>query len=236
MERLSTKFLHSKRRRPIAAAVSLLALMALAACGVTKVDIYSMDRKDLHIPIPLVQQLPITVGVHYDEKLRNHYKIETYGLGGDEIEYYLGPPSIALFDPLFSAMFEKVVPVESHSTTSVDGQKISAVLALTIERFFGPKDLTTIVRKTSWLNHPQRVAYIRYSLALYAPPGVKKTSVSAENAHDMAHGSFFIPTAVARAMRNAALGLFVKFNNDSDVTAWMASHGISERGAEKKSR
>lgn len=216
--------------------ISLIAVVSLSGCGVTKIDIDAFEPDELKIPKPIVEQLPITVGVHYDEKLRNHYQIERYGLGEMEFEYYLGPPSIALFDPLFLAMFEKVVPVESPSTSSVDGQKVSAVLSLTIESFVGPKVETIVVRKTSTFNHPQMIASIRYSLALYAPPGVKKTSVSAENAHDMGHGTGWIDTAVARAMRSAAVKLFVSFNSDREVKAWMANHGVSEHGAVTKSR
>ena len=110
-------------------------MLALIACGGGKIE---FEQGALDTPTPLVERLPITVGVHYDDELLNHYHREDWFGEIIEHEYYLGPPSVALFDPLFSGMFAKVVPVEDPSTPTVDGQNLSGVLSVTIKSFVAP--------------------------------------------------------------------------------------------------
>jgi hypothetical protein len=222
----SGKPIHSTRRRPIVAALSLLALIALPACS-GKVDI---DPAALEMPTPLVERLPITVGVHYDEALLNHYHLEKHTVGS-EFEYRLGPPTKALFDQVFSTMFETIVPVEGSSTATVDGQKVAGVLSLRIETFVA---WNHVPRGAGWFDviFPRIV----YSATLYAPPGVKKTSIRGDGIGKLEGLGEWLPTVVARAMRNAAAVLVVNFYNDPEVKAWLASLGIAEPGAEGTSQ
>jgi hypothetical protein len=128
-------------------------------------------------------------------------------------------------------MFETVVPVESPTTATVDGQKLSGVLSLTIESFGAP----TVVGENCGRDCLVRPR-INYSLVLYTPPGVKKTSVSAHGTSD-AEGLWDpFSDLVARAMRNAAADLVVNFYENPEVVAWLASLGVSEHGAEGTSQ
>jgi len=211
-EKLSAQTIHSKSLQKITILLSFLALTMLTACFALRVDKDLLDRRDLETPRPLVEQIPITVGVHYDEKLRSHYLFDEFGHFGVEVEYRLGPPSITLFEPIFASMFETVLRVEDPSATAAAGRKIGSVLSLTIDKFIPPS------QDTGQMPVPPQV---RYALTLYSPPGVVKTTVIAAGAHDKGNKSYSHRDLVARAMRDAAADLIVSFLADPVVSSWL---------------
>lgn len=224
---LSRKLMQSMKLRPLAATLSLLALIALAACT-HKADI---DPAALETPTLLVERLPITVGVHYDQALVNHYQLEKWYGGLHEHEYRLGPPTKVLFDQLFSTMFEAVVPVESSSTSMVGEQQVQGVLSLALATFVAPNMAETVTREGYRQLGPV-VTSIGYSMTLYAPPGVKKTTIRVHGKGPLAEWEMAGPTTlVARAMQEAAAELVVEFHDDADVKTWLARLGVAEHGA-----
>lgn len=184
------------------------ALMAISACS--NMGEVIIDPAALKTPTPLVEKAPVAVGVHYEALLNHYYLHKERAIWGlVEYEYRLGPPSIALFDRHFSSMFETVVRVDSPSTMSVNGQNISAVLSVNIKSF-----------------HPHFLSPpIKYAMTLYAPPGVKRTTIEAtgESGVDYWVGR---STLAARAMRKAVAAMVVLFYEDPAVKAWLETHGV----------
>ena len=92
---------------PWAAPVWALGLL-LAGCGSSFFPIQP------NVPAPVVETVPVLVGVYYADALRNHGCTG----GKDTIDFgwtvALGSPSIAMFDGLFAAMFR---PQAAASTT-----------------------------------------------------------------------------------------------------------------------
>jgi hypothetical protein len=210
----------------LATSLTLLALIALPACT-HSVDI---DPEDLETPTPLVERLPITVGVHYDDELLNHYHREEFRLGLHEHEYRLGPPTQVLFDPIFSAMFETVVPVDGLPSASAPEPNLSGVVSVSLEIFLAP-NFDFPVGKPEGVFYPARIGYL---IVLYSPQGQEISSFRTFGTSEDRAVAF--EEAVVQAMRNAAAALAVSFYGNPEVMAWLASLGVSEHGAGETSQ
>ena len=92
---------------PWAAPVWALGLL-LAGCGSSIFPIQP------NVPAPVVEPVPVLVGVYYADALRNHGCTggkDTFDFGWTVA---MGPPSIAMFDGLFAAMFHEIETVDTR--------------------------------------------------------------------------------------------------------------------------
>jgi hypothetical protein len=103
------------RRYSTAALVALLALALVLASGCAS---QPFERQLLwtspQLPLPRVAQLPLTVGVHYSDVFR-HYRYTDHSDRNPGIAYVheAGSGSVALFDSVLAATFERVVEVST---------------------------------------------------------------------------------------------------------------------------
>lgn len=196
-------------------AAAILIFVNLTACGVgTSREVIVVPDEDLQTPQPLVERLPVAMGIHYEQLLKHHH-LET-NWAGFRIEhtYRLGPPSVTLLDPHLSKMFASVVRVDSPSSKSVDGQELTGVLSLNV------KSLTPL-NSEPYVAARGEQARISYGMTVYAPPGVKLTSIEGSGGAKV-EGISDGPTSVmARAMRKAVAALVVRFYEDPAVKAWL---------------
>ena len=83
-------------------------ILLLTACSATTINIEGS------FPAPLVQKLPLTVGVYYDEAFINHSFIEINDNTGDD-QYIInsGASQLELFNTMLPAVFEQVVQLDS---------------------------------------------------------------------------------------------------------------------------
>lgn len=82
---------------------------------------------------PSVAQIPLTVGVYYDQAIRTyerHFRIGSYGF-----DISLGKSSIVLFDEILPIMFKRVEAVISRPPLPPSGPKIDTVIEPRIEEF-----------------------------------------------------------------------------------------------------
>ena len=73
-------------------------------------------------------------------------------------------------------------------------------------------------------------------MTLYAPPGAKKTVIIFDGKGAFRESESFLPEMaipVARAMRNAATNLIIKFYDNPEVMDWIAELGVPERISEE---
>jgi hypothetical protein len=140
-------------RTPAAALVMTL----LAACAPTKFETQT------DIPQPLIEKIPIVVGVHMPVKFTDKVYQEKREGGGGEYSIGLGKAQSAGFMRVLNAMFNRVVPVASPQDAVATDPEIRGVLEPVLEdyAFVTPADSGT----------PSYAASLRYTIRLYSPQG-----------------------------------------------------------------
>ena len=133
----------------------LLAL--LAACAPTRFETQS------DLPMPLIEKIPVVVGVHLPLEFTTKVYQEKREAGGGEYVIGLGKAQSAGFMRVMNAMFERVVPVASPQAAAATDPAIRGVLEPVLEdyAFVTPADSGT----------SSYAASLRYTIRLYSPQG-----------------------------------------------------------------
>ena len=198
---------------PLRAALAATFLGLLAACGTT-----SLETK-AQLPPPLLEQLPVRVGVHYSEEFRNYVHKETRG--SIDYEVNLGPAHVTNLDWLLKAMFRDVVHVDDPSRAATISPPLAFVLEPKFEEysFLTPKDVAG----------EAFIVTIRYQLTLYDSGGARVdsfafTGYGREKARTLASKE---PLAVAtqRAMRDAGAKVAVELTDQDAVRLLLRAAG-----------
>jgi hypothetical protein len=187
------------------AAAATLALVS--ACGATRL------ATQAQLPQPLVEKLPVRIGIYYSKEFREYVHKETRGQVDYEIT--LGPAHVTNLDWLLKAMFAEVVPVEDPARAGEMRPPLAMVLEPRFEEysFLTPKD----VAGEAFL------VTIRYLLTVYDGGGARVdaytfTGYGREAAHTLASKE---PLALAtqRAMRDAGAKLAVELPDQDAIRA-----------------
>jgi len=194
------------------AALAAFSLAILGACTATKLETRAA------LPPPLLEQLPVRVGVYYSKEFREYVHRETRGTIDYEVN--LGPAHVTNLDWLLKAMFREVVPVEDPTKISGIQPPLVFVLEPKFEEysFLTPKDVAG----------EAFIVTIRYLLTLYDGTGTRVdsftfTGYGRERAHTLASKE---PLAVAtqRAMRDAGAKVAVELTDQESVRLLL--HGV----------
>jgi hypothetical protein len=165
-------------------------------------------------PTPLVEPLPVRVGVIFDEELHNY--IYTEELPEQSMwTIDLGDANIAMLEPLFAKMFREIRTVDSVPVATSDGA-LDGVLHPTLEKFefdvpIGERDEFVEV-------------WMQYQLTLYEPDGetVVEWPVSgygkAELGRDREEA---VQRAAIVAMREVGATISTKFAEQPQVSYWL---------------
>ncbi len=78
-------------------------------------------------PVPGAEKLPITVGVYYSPEFRGYTFFADFC--GDLPTYRLGEASVHVFDEVFPAVFEKVVPLTGIPPSAHERAKLDVIIA-----------------------------------------------------------------------------------------------------------
>ena len=145
--------------RPLPVAMTLT---AIAAVGCT----HSVTIQ-AEFPAPLVEKIPLEIGIHYDEAFKS-YTYEQSIHHGPTWQIHLGQPNVELFDQMLGQMFEQVVQVDDPDTLTEAVPGLDAILKPSIEEFalLSPRDSGLGFFSVS----------IKYRLSLYQPDGQFATS------------------------------------------------------------
>jgi len=193
----------SQSHRPTFAA--LLTLLLLSGCAATKL------QTQAQLPPPLLDKLPVRVGIHYSKEFSEYVHKETRS----QIDYEvtLGPAHVTNLNWLLGAMFAELVPVEDPTRVGDMRPPLLFVLEPKFEEysFLTPKDVAG----------EAFVVTIRYLLTLYDGSGGRVdaftyTGYGREKARTLASKE---PLAVAtqRAMRDAGAKVAVELVDQDSV-------------------
>ncbi len=194
-------------------ALAALCLGLLSACTATRLTTQAQ------LPPPLIEQLPVRVGVHYSKEFREYVHRETRGTIDYEIN--LGPAHVTNLDWLLKAMFRDIVPVEDPSRVASISPPVAFVLEPRFEEysFLTPKDIAG----------EAFIVTIRYLLTLYDGGGARVdsftlTGYGREKAHALASKE---PLAIAtqRAMRDAGAKVAVELTDQESVRLLLRGAG-----------
>ena len=202
----------------------LLLLTILAGCS------QSLDLKvNSEVPTPLVNKIPIAVGVYYDDKFKNYaYHENSPERKNWDIES--GPSQVALFDQVLSSMFKVVNHIESLPVSG-DPSGIQAVLVPSIEemQFSLPKE-TRMDMYEVWIKYKIRMQDVNgnviaeWTLTAYG----KSSTKFMKNREKGLNG------AMDLALRDAGAKLAIGFPKVAGVKQWLAAHAGECTGQPEK--
>jgi hypothetical protein len=193
-------------RAPLASGLGALALVVLAGCGPVRLI------ANTNIPTPLVVKMPIAVALFIPKEFSTYVHNEERWSTDWHVE--LGKAQSEGISRLMSAMFERVVPVESVSAGQAHADNgVRAILEPSVEEFafVTPRDAGS----------PFFAVSIKYRVNIYLPNGKLADSWGFTGYGTApAQGLSSAPplqTATALAMRDAGAKLAVEFREQATV-------------------
>lgn len=194
-----------------------LAVLLLSACGVGSIQISGS------YPSPLVEKLPLTLGVYYDESFKNHHYTEINDSNGrDEFVVSNGPSQVALFNSLLPAFFEDVVLIDNLDEVP-QHPELDLVFVPVIEEFqLGLPHKTRLDIYEVWLKYNMRLSeadgdYIAdWVMTAYGKSPSGTFQSQAEGVND----------AAIVALRDLAASFTINFRNIPEVNEWLKERSL----------
>lgn len=196
-----------------------LSFLALVVTGCS----YTASFDDAPLPAPLIEPLPLNVGVYFSPEFRSYEHVEeviVYPLPPDTIHFALGPPSVAMFERILKAAFVTVVNVETLFGPHESSAPLAGVIAPEITEFSHA--------------YAVGVASIDYAVTFYDSSGEKSdvwTLVGTGSINVGFSMDFLIVQrnsgrTASRAMRDAAATFLREVQDRPAVKAWLAEKDI----------
>ncbi|MCY3751443.1 MAG: hypothetical protein OXG54_08620 [Gammaproteobacteria bacterium] len=194
-------------------------LLILAACE------QSMSlRVDSEIPTPVIARMPVTMGVLYQDELRNY----VYEENSDERPNWKidsGSSHIALFEQILGSMFEQTKEVAGTDSDAT----VDAVLAPSVaEMQFALPAETKSDFYEAWIKYDVEL-YNRDGspIANWSVTGYGKSSTEFMKSRDKG-----LNAAVNQALRDAGARFALGFSRVEEVGAWLEQVDSSADGAD----
>jgi len=206
-------FLKSRYRQ-----IGLLAsFIMLTACSATTIDIEGT------FPAPLVQKIPLKIGVIYDDAFSSHSYIEINDNTGDD-QYIInsGSSQIALFNTMLPAVFEEVVQLDSLDSAA-DQDDLDAVFVPAIEEFqVGLPQKTRLNVYEIWVKYNMRLAQANGDyIADWVMTAYGKSPEETFQSVDAG-----VNDAANVALRDLAASFTLGFSNIPEVNEWLRSENV----------
>ena len=183
-------------------------LLTLTACE------QSMSlRVESEIPIPVIDRMPVKMGVFFQGELRNYVSEEN----SDERPNWKiesGSSHVALFEQILSAMFEEIKEVAGTSADST----VDAVLAPNIVEMQFALPAET---KTDFYE-----AWVKYNMELFNRDGSRianwsVTGYGKSSTEFMKSRDKGLNAAVNQALRDAGAKFALGFSRVEEINAWL---------------
>jgi hypothetical protein len=186
-----------------------LALAAVALVGGCASEVIVESK----FPTPLVEPLPVRMGILMPEELYNY--IYTEDVPDQSLwTIALGDANVAMLDPLFKQMFRETMKVDAVPVASATG--LDGVIKPTISKFefdvpVGQRDKFVEV-------------WIQYQLTLYDPDGhtIAEWPVSGYGKSELMRNRVdAVQRAAIVAMREAGATISTKFAEQPQIKDWL---------------
>ena len=191
--------------------LSLLTL--LSACGPQVVSVESLKE----FPAPLIEPMPVRVGVHYPPEFMNYSHSEKRpGPAGQEWNITLGQPQVQVFRSIFGSLFRQVEELDSAQAPPSSG--LAAVVVPTVSEFqFAlPRETRAKVFEI----------WVKYDLGIYAPDGGELghwqfTAYGKTPSAFMTSDGDAVRAASIVALRDAGASLISGVERDPRIREWL---------------
>jgi hypothetical protein len=198
--------------------LTLAALAALTGCGDVQVAAESQ------MPTPLVDPLPITVGIHYTEDFSKYAHAEERW--GVKWKAELGPYHVRMAERLFNAAFRETIAVKDLKDLPANPPYV-AIIEPRIEQY------SFITPKDTGANY--YAVTIKYRLNVLAPSGETADSLTFTGYGSFKSGGMSSTTpmvsATKAAMRDAAAKFLVQFPEQDVARKLLAGAPLIEQAA-----
>ena len=188
----------------------LLCAMGAAVAGCASAVVVESD-----FPTPLVEPLPVSVGLIFEQQLRDFIHAETLPPRATwTID--LGDANMAMLEPLFRSMFVNTRDVDELPLSTAEAAGIDGVLRSTLERFefdvpFGERDEFVEV-------------WMQYRFYLYETDGevVAEWPVTGYGKWELARNQEeAVRRAAIVAMREAGATISTQFAQQPEINYWL---------------
>jgi len=192
----------------------ILSTIGLAACGPRAVTMKPLEE----FPVPLVEPLPIRVGLHFPPAFADYsHKEKRPGPAGEEWTIALGATQVQVFRTICAASFREVVELGSEKAGD---SSVSAVLVPAVSdlQFALPDDTKGKVFEI----------WIKYDLGVHDPGGAEighwsftaygKTPTAFLTSDEEA-----IRAATVVALRDAGASMVMGLQRDTRVREWLGA-------------
>ncbi len=197
---------------PIPSRIRSLRVWSAIAAGVLLAACSSNVIVESKFPSPLVEALPVRMGIIIPEELYNYIYQEEIR---DESLWTiaLGDANVAMLDPLYSKMFRETRKVSAVPTDeSLDG-----VLKTTLEKF---EFDVPVNEKNKFVE-----VWMQYQLTLFEPNGnmIAAWPVSGYGKRQLSHSrQDAVQKAAITAMREVGAAISTKFAQQPQIKVWLA--------------
>jgi hypothetical protein len=189
------------------------AALALAGCA-------SAVVVESEFPVPLVDAVPVSIGLYYDPELRDFIHAEALPRSSTwTID--LGDANLAMLDPLFGTLFQSTREIEVLPPSPNDAADLDGVLSSALQQFqFDVPNSNRDEFVEVWLQYRLQLVEPNGDIVFeWEVPGYGKAEIDG-NREDAVHRASIV------AMREAGALISTKFTQQPAVSAWLAAKGI----------
>ena len=220
---ISSIFTQTRTRGPIGG--SCRALFAVAAASLL-LAVGGCANKVMvkgDFPTPVLEKIPLTVGVYYDPEFRNHEFFDEAS-SREEVDWLVrtGEAQVQMYNTLLPGMFEKVVMLNELPR----GDRVDTVLEEDVDAVLVPHvaELQYSIPDHTKINVFE--IWMRYRYELYAPDGElvadwTMTSYGKTPTAFLQSAGAAVNLAAIVALRDAGANFAMNFERVPEVKAWM---------------
>jgi len=215
---MRTGFAVKRMHRSLA---GLLTILLLSACSATSiVPLGSPLRQP-----PAVEKLPGSLAILYAEDLRHHQCIAGKGYVAASWTIELGPPSIGMFDRIFSAFFENPVTLQPDADSRMSANS-KGVIEVGLLQYDGCEVTGPIGRQKITVAYQATLrARDNTVIAQWEGRGRAGPADNLEGYKDKVPfldvETRYLGAVTSLAMRRAAADFVINFERDQRLRAWL---------------
>ncbi len=190
-----------------------IAAVAFAGCS-------SAVFIESEFPVPLVDTVPLSVGIYYDPELRNFIHAEALPRS-NTWTIDLGDANVAMLDPLFESLFASTTQVDNPPPAPNDVAGIDATLSSALQQFqFDVPRASRDEFVEVWLQYRLELREPNGEIVIeWDVPGYGKAEIDGSREDAVRRASIV-------AMREAGARISTEFVQQPEVSNWLQGKGI----------